>query len=71
MSYREIRRAALEQGFAVERTKKGERFVPPDPSMKMVQAHATPSDRRALANLLAELRRAGLVWPSPAKKKTK
>lgn len=69
MKYREIRRAAIDQGFSVERTKKGERLVPPDPSMKMVQAHGTPSDRRALANLLAELRRAGLIWPPPAKRK--
>lgn len=66
MDMRDIERAAREQGWRVERTAKGHvRFVPPDPTMPIVVASGTPGDRRAIRNLLAALRRSGLVWPWP------
>jgi predicted RNA binding protein YcfA (HicA-like mRNA interferase family) len=56
--------AARQQGWRVERTRKGHwRFVPPEPTGAVVLAGGTPSDRRAARNLLAGLRRAGLAWP--------
>lgn len=59
------RRAAREQGWRERATKKGFQLIPPDPSKDPVQVHGTPSDHRALKNLLSELRRSGLVWPPP------
>ncbi len=64
MDLRDIEKAAREQGFRVERTKKGHPvFYPPDPKKNPVYGSGTPSDHRSIRNLLAELRRAGLVWP--------
>jgi hypothetical protein len=48
MDFREIRKAAREQGWRVELTSKNHwRFVPPDPSQPMVYTGGTPSDWRA------------------------
>lgn len=64
MDIRKIEQAARKQGFRVERTSKGHiRFVPPDPTKAIVIASGTPSDTRAIHNLVARLRRSGLVWP--------
>lgn len=61
-----LERAALDQGWRVERTKRGHRrFVPPDSSRRIVIGSGTPGDRRAVRNLLAQLKREGLVWPWP------
>lgn len=68
MDWKSIERAATEQGWRKEPTKKGFRMLPPDPSKPAVQVHQTPSDRRALANTLAEMKRSGLVWPWPPKR---
>jgi predicted RNA binding protein YcfA (HicA-like mRNA interferase family) len=65
----ELERAALDQGWTVERTKRGHRrFVPPDPTRRIVIGSGTPGDRRAIRNLLAQLRRESLVWPWPPTK---
>lgn len=66
MDFRKIQKAAREQGWRVERTRSGHwRFVPQDPSKPIVHAAGTPSDVRGIRNLLADLRRSGLVWPWP------
>ena len=65
MDYQEIERAAREQGSRMEPKKKGVMFFPPDRSMGAVMWHETPSDRRALANFLAQMRSSGLIWPWP------
>jgi len=64
MDLRDIEKAARAQGWTVTRTSKGHpKFIPPDPSQHIVIGSGTPSDQRALRNLIAELRRQGFVWP--------
>ncbi len=58
-----IRKAAQRQGWRVEPTKKGWLLIPPDKTKPAVTMHNTPSDHRAEKNLIATLRRSGLVWP--------
>lgn len=66
MELRKIEQAAWEQGWRVERTKKGHiRFVPPEVTKPMVEAAGTPSELRSIRNLLAQLRRSSLIWPWP------
>jgi hypothetical protein len=62
---RKYRRTAREQGWHERPTKKGFQLIPPAPEKEPVQVHGTPSDHRALRNLLSDLRRNGLVWPPP------
>ncbi len=69
MDIRKIEKAAREQGWRVERTKKGHwRFIPPDPNKKIVLGSGTPGDQRAIRNLLANLKREGFIWPWPPRK---
>jgi len=64
MDLRDIVKAAEEQGFGVERTFKGHwKFVAPDRSKGVAFFSGTPSDQRAIHNLIGKLRRAGLIWP--------
>jgi predicted RNA binding protein YcfA (HicA-like mRNA interferase family) len=64
MDLRDIESAAREQGWRVERNKKGHPvFYHPDPNGPAITASGTPSDRRAILNLLALLKKAGLIWP--------
>ncbi len=66
MNLRDIEQAAREQGFIVTRTTKGHpKFIPPDRAKQIVIGSGTPSDYRSLANLIAELRRQGFIWPWP------
>ena len=59
---KEIIREAEKQGWRVEPTKKGHiRFYAPD-GVNVVHAAGTPSDPRAIANLVAQLRRYGFRW---------
>jgi hypothetical protein len=52
---------ARSQGWSVERTESGHiGFYPADASKSPVHTGTTPSDHRALKNLRAQLRRAGL-----------
>jgi len=64
MDLRDVNRAAEEQGFGVERTSKGHwKYTPPDKRFRAEFFSGTPSDQRAIKNLVAKLRRAGLIWP--------
>ncbi|MBA3300846.1 MAG: type II toxin-antitoxin system HicA family toxin [Thermoleophilaceae bacterium] len=60
--FKEIIKAAKEQGWRVEPTKKGHvKFFAPDDE-NIVTAGGTPSDHRAIANLISRLRRYGFKW---------
>lgn len=50
---------APRQGFRIDRVGDGWKLTPPDPTKPKVLLHATPSDRRAIDNARARLRRAG------------
>lgn len=50
-----------EQGARIETRRKGWMIYPPDTSRSAVMVHKTPSDRRAWANMLSELRRSGFT----------
>lgn len=50
-----------EQGARIETRRKGWMIYPPDTSRSAVMIHKTPSDRRAWANMLSELRRSGFA----------
>jgi hypothetical protein len=64
MDLRDIIEAAEDQGFRVESSKKGHPiFYPPDKSKSPVVGSGTASDVRAIRNLLARLKAAGLVFP--------
>lgn len=59
---KEIVKAAEEQGWRVKTTTRGHSmFLAPD-GINKVTAGGTPSDHRALANLLGDLRRYGFKW---------
>jgi predicted RNA binding protein YcfA (HicA-like mRNA interferase family) len=59
---KEIVKSAENQGWRVERTKKGHlKFLAPDHE-NIVVAAGTPSDHRALTNLVSRLRRFGFEW---------
>jgi predicted RNA binding protein YcfA (HicA-like mRNA interferase family) len=66
MDLKDIEQAARQQGWRVDRTKKGHpRFTPPDPTKQIVIGSGTPSDHRSLQNMLSQLRRQGFIWPWP------
>lgn len=48
------------QGARIEETKKGLMIYPPDPTQRPVAVHRTPSDVRAIQNVISLLRRSGL-----------
>lgn len=50
-----------EQGARIETRRKGWMIYPPDTSRSAVMVYKTPSDRRAWANMLSELRRSGFT----------
>ncbi|GEM_PF-431702 len=63
MNLRDVIKEAERQGFQVDRTKRGHlQFTPPDKAKDMVIASGTPSDKRAILNLIAQLRRSGFIW---------
>jgi hypothetical protein len=67
MKTADIVAAARRQGWKVSTTKRGHiKLVPTDPSKPIVVASGTPSDHRAVRNLLALARRSGLVYPLSA-----
>lgn len=47
-------------GWRVERRRKATLMYPADKALSPVVVHATPSDGRAIRNLLSELRKRGL-----------
>jgi hypothetical protein len=69
-----IRRALIEQGWRIESKGKGyDRAVPPVKDLPAVSLPKTPGEGRAIANLIAQLRRSGFIWPwnAGAKKSAK
>lgn len=67
--YKKVRKEAQRQGWTITKTANGE-FLRSPVSNVDVLAHMTPSDRRAWANFLAEMRRQGFIDPfKPPKKK--
>lgn len=60
---RELVREAKRQGWRVEQLKSGHiRLYAPD-GKHIVHVSGTPSDRRTLANTIADMRRYGFQWP--------
>jgi hypothetical protein len=56
-------KVAEAQGWRVERRSKHYLFFPQDRRTPPVVVPSTPSSRRTPANKLADLKRAGLIWP--------
>ena len=53
---------AERQGFVSKPIKKGLMYLAPN-GVDKVTIHLTPSDRRALDNMIAAFKRAGMIWP--------
>ena len=53
---------AERQGFVSKPVKKGLMYLAPN-GVDKVTIHLTPSDRRALDNMIAAFKRAGMIWP--------
>lgn len=61
--FKSIRNALKAQGWQVEQTKSGHyKCIPPDRTKPIVISAGSPSDRRALDNFIARLRRSGFIW---------
>lgn len=71
LDWKKLEKAAREQGWKIDRTKKGIRLVPPDPTKAIVIIHGSPSEQRGLRNKLSEMKRSGLIWPWPPTKGSK
>jgi hypothetical protein len=62
--FRAVKDAALQQGWLVENASKQHwKFLPQDKTKRPVFFSGSPSDWRAWANFIAELRRSGFVLP--------
>ena len=69
MDVEDIEQAARDQGWRVERTRRGHPlFYSPDGTTCVVGS-GTPGDQRAILNLLSRLKRAGLQWPWTARQR--
>ena len=53
---------AERQGFVSKPIKKGLMYLAPN-GIDKVTIHLTPSARRALDNMIAAFKRAGMIWP--------
>lgn len=62
-------RALKDQGFVVTRTGRGHWLVRNAEGEFVTTLAGTPSEYRGWKNALAALRRAGLVWPPPKRKR--
>jgi predicted RNA binding protein YcfA (HicA-like mRNA interferase family) len=62
---RSLIRALEDQGFTVQRTRRGHWLVRDAKGQAVATMAGTPSDHRSWRNSLARLKRAGLVWPPP------
>lgn len=64
-----IRKALIDQGWRIIPRKGGhDMALPPDRTKRGVPLPSTPSGPRWRDNLIADLRKAGFVWPPPKKK---
>lgn len=61
-------KAAKEQAWELEETKRGFFFVPPDKTKPKVAAHKTPSARNWERQFLSTMKRSGFIWPWPQKR---
>lgn len=59
-----ILREAERQGWRIEQGGKHIKAYPPDPSQSMVTIAQTASDKRAIKNVLSEMRKRGVRWPT-------
>ena len=66
---RKLLRAAEAQGFTVERTSKGHWLVRNAEGLVVTVMSGTASDHRPWRHGLVHLKRAGLIWPPPRKKR--
>jgi hypothetical protein len=62
---RQLLKACEDQGFQVKRTRRGHLMVSDENGRPVTTISGTPSDPRSWLNALAQLKRAGLVWPPP------
>lgn len=61
--FRKIVKAAIKQGWTVGQTAKGHwMFKDPEKRYPPIYCGGTPSDIRAIRNLVAQLRRCGFDW---------
>lgn len=60
---RRLLKACEDQGFTVERTKRGHWRVRDETARAVTTIAGTASDHRSWLNGLAPLKRAGLIWP--------
>jgi hypothetical protein len=64
MDLRDIEMAAREQGWRVERTRRGHPvFYHPSRDIGPIYGSGSPGDQRSIRNLLARLQAAGLRFP--------
>lgn len=67
--YREVARELVDnQGWRYDRNPKGKhpKLCPPDSTTRPIPVPTTPSTSpRALKNFVAQIRRAGGIWPTP------
>lgn len=61
MTFEDLQRTAYSQGWRIEHGRKHLKWYPPDHARRVVITSLTPSDRRAVNNIQADLRRSGLV----------
>ena len=67
-NFRNVRKAAEEQGWVVEKTKSNHfKFMPPDEGNTPVFFSGSPGEWRALRNFIAALRQRGFQPPSKLK----
>jgi hypothetical protein len=64
-----VLKALKDQGFVVTRTGKGHWLVRNGNGDFVTTLAGTPSEFRGWKNALAALKRAGLIWPPPRKRK--
>jgi hypothetical protein len=68
MDFKDLAAALRVQGWTVDKLSSGHfRAQPPDPTKSLVH-FSTGSDPRSIKNTIADLRRAGFVWPPPEKR---
>ena len=64
MDLRDLQKSAKEQGWRLDTTTKGHpRFTPPDVTKKPCTFSGTPSDQKAIKNLMTCLKHSGFIWP--------
>jgi hypothetical protein len=69
LTFRDIRKAALDQGWREDRTASNHpRFTPPDPTKRPCTYSGSPGEQRGIRNFLSCMKNSGLLWPQPRRK---